>query len=440
MLRILIVTQDTVLSTIAQLPPLARRNINLMFTAGLLFWACMGSMLPTLAVYIKQGGATDGQVGWVMGAFAVGLLLSRPTLGKIADRRGRKIVVLIGISVAAIAPLLYIPVQHSPLLMSAVRIFHGLSIAAFTTGFSALVADLAPPQNRGEVIGHMSLANPIGMAIGPALGGFLQPQFGDARLFQTATALAIVSLMFALRVRPPAIAPGTSAPPSANSAPNAAPIGPDVSTWQMLRSDRLRIPSLTMLMVGLAFGLLSTYMPLYVQQLNLDMNAGWFYSMAAVASFSTRLFAGKASDRLGRGRFITLGLACYAVAMVLLWQARSVPWFLAAGFAEGLGGGVVMPVMVALVADRCAPHERGRVFSLCIGGFDLGIALAGPLLGSVAHDYGYATLFGLASMIMLTSIAMFTTLSSKDLIHSLRFALGPGRDLYALPKGTPVLD
>jgi MFS family permease len=415
------------LSTIAQLPPLVRRNITLMFAAGLLFWACMGSMLPTLAVYIKAGGATDGQVGWVMGAFAVGLLLSRPTLGKIADRRGRKIVVLLGISVAAIAPLLYIPVQNSPLLMAAVRIFHGLSIAAFTTGFSALVADLAPPQNRGEVIGHMSLANPIGMAIGPALGGFLQPLFGDARLFQTAAALALLSALFASQVSAPRIVPTVTADRASDRQGD--------STWAMLCSDRLRIPSLTMLMVGLAFGVLSTYMPLYVQQLQLDMNAGWFYSMAALASFSTRLFAGKASDRLGRGRFITLGLACYTVAMVLLWQARSVPWFLAAGFAEGLGGGVVMPVMVALVADRCAPHERGRVFSLCIGGFDLGIALAGPLLGSVAGHYGYGALFGLAALITLSSIVMFTTLSSKDLTHSLRFALGPGRDLYALPKG-----
>jgi MFS family permease len=421
------------LSTIAQLPPLVRRNITLMFAAGLLFWACMGSMLPTLAVYIKAGGATDGQVGWVMGAFAVGLLLSRPTLGKIADRRGRKIVVLLGISVAAIAPLLYIPVQNSPLLMAAVRIFHGLSIAAFTTGFSALVADLAPPQNRGEVIGHMSLANPIGMAIGPALGGFLQPLFGDARLFQTAAALALLSALFASQVSAPRIVPTISTDREITGAP--APDRQGDSTWAMLCSDRLRIPSLTMLMVGLAFGVLSTYMPLYVQQLQLDMNAGWFYSMAALASFSTRLFAGKASDRLGRGRFITLGLACYTVAMVLLWQARSVPWFLAAGFAEGLGGGVVMPVMVALVADRCAPHERGRVFSLCIGGFDLGIALAGPLLGSVAGHYGYGALFGLASLITLSSIVMFTTLSSKDLTHSLRFALGPGRDLYALPKG-----
>lgn len=52
------------------------------------------------------------------------------------------------------------------------RAFHGVSIAAFTTGYSALVVDLSPPKQKGELIGYMSLAVPIGMAIGPAMGIF----------------------------------------------------------------------------------------------------------------------------------------------------------------------------------------------------------------------------------------------------------------------------
>lgn len=54
------------------------------------------------------------------------------------------------------------------------RAFHGVSIAAFTTGYSALVVDLSPPKQKGELIGYMSLAVPIGMAIGPAMGGIFR--------------------------------------------------------------------------------------------------------------------------------------------------------------------------------------------------------------------------------------------------------------------------
>lgn len=83
------------------------------------------------------------QVGLVMGAFAIGLILSRPMLGKLADQRSRKLVVLIGMAVVAIAPLGYLFVDSIPLLL-VIRAFHGICIAAYTAGNSALIVDLSP--------------------------------------------------------------------------------------------------------------------------------------------------------------------------------------------------------------------------------------------------------------------------------------------------------
>jgi MFS family permease len=121
--------------------------------------------------------------------------------------------------------------------------------------------------------------------------------------------------------------------------------------------------------------------------------------------------------------------------MLLLWSARSTEVFLLAGFLEGAGIGIFLPLMIALVADRSEAHERGRVFSLCVGGFDLGIAIAGPALGLLAEQMGYRGLFGLSSGLALLSMIFFATQSSKTLAHSLRFAFGEGRDFYALPRG-----
>jgi MFS family permease len=410
------------LSVLAKLPVDDRRNLTYMFLGGLLFWACMGSMLPVTSLYLKHTGANNQQIGWIMGSFAVGLLAFRPRMGQLADRRSRKTVMLIGAGVAAIAPLCY-PLTYNPALLVAIRIFHGLSIAAYTTGNSALVADLSPPENRGEVIGYMSLANPIGMAIGPALGGFLQPTWGD-RVFYLGTGLALMSFLLCLPIR-------VGRPPR-------KPAGfehlPELNLWQTVRSDRLFVPTLNMLSVGLAFGILSTFVPLFIRDLSLDVNVGLFYTMAAISSFGSRFVVGKASDRFGRGRFITLGLGCYCVAMVLLWQAHSSAEFLFAGFVEGLGGGIFMPLTIALVSDRCYPHERGQILGLCISGFDLGIAVSGVLLGGLADKMGYRMLFGVAAVITLVGIGIFVTRSSKDLRHSLGFAFGSSPDLYALPK------
>ncbi|MBD2073464.1 MFS transporter [Phormidium sp. FACHB-592] len=404
------------------LEPATRRNLLLLFAVGLLFWASLAALLPTLPLYIRDVGGTKSQIGVVMGAFAVGLLLFRPWLGQLADRRGRQVVLLIGLVAAAIAPLGYLVTQSMPLLI-AVRAFHGLSIAAFTTAYSTLVVDLSPPSNRGEVIGYMSLVNPVGVAIGPAIGGFLQEWAGYTPLFLLSTGLGVVGFVGALWIQAPV--------------PVAQPIASTSKTtlWRLLWSPRLRTPTLTLMLAGMAFGVLSTFVPLFIQEAGVNLNAGLFYTAAAVASFSVRLLTGRASDRHGRGRFITLGLLLYAVTMLLLWSARSTDVFLLAGLLEGAGIGIFLPLMIALVADRSEAHERGRVFSLCVGGFDLGIAIAGPTLGLFAEQIGYRGLFGLSSGLVFLSVIVFVTQSSKTLSQSLRFAFGEGRDFYALPHG-----
>jgi len=409
------------LKVFSALEPATRRNLLVLFAIGLLFWASLAALLPTLPLYIRDVGGTKSQIGVVMGAFAVGLLLFRPWLGQLADRRGRKVVLLIGLAAAAIAPLGYLATQSLPLLI-AIRAFHGLSIAAFTTAYSTLVVDLSPPSNRGEVIGYMSLVNPVGVAIGPAIGGFLQEWAGYTPLFLLSAGLGVVGFVGALWIQAPV--------------PAAQPIGGTSKTtlWRLLLSPRLRTPTLTLMLAGMAFGVLSTFVPLFIQEAGVNLNAGLFYTAAAVASFSVRLLTGRASDRYGRGRFITLGLLLYAVTMLLLWSARSTGVFLLAGLLEGAGIGIFLPLMIALVADRSEAHERGRVFSLCVGGFDLGIAIAAPALGLFAEQIGYRGLFGLSSGLVFLSIIVFATQSSKTLTHSLRFAFGEGRDFYALPR------
>jgi len=177
-------------------------DIAILFASGLLFWMSMSSLLPTLPAYIEDMGAAPKQVALVMSFFAIGLLGSRVWLGQLADESlnlclqkspfpktinqfnfnlgksifgslvyypSRKVIILIGATVAAIAPMCYLLFNEIHQLM-AIRAFHGISIAAFTTGYSALVVDISPPKQKGELIGYMSLVIPLGMAVGPAVG------------------------------------------------------------------------------------------------------------------------------------------------------------------------------------------------------------------------------------------------------------------------------
>ncbi len=399
-----------------------RHSLLILFVAGLVFWSSLASMLPTLAPYIEDLGGSKQEVGIVMGSFAIGLLLSRPKLGYLADYNSRKLVLIIGTSVAAIAPLGYLVVHSIPLLI-ALRIFHGVSIAAFTTGFMALVTDLSPVDKRGELIGYMSLTTPIGMAVGPAVGGFLQAEAGYTPLFLVAGGLGLLATICAIQVkeaqRVQVLHEGRS-----QSSPKA--IG------QLLVSTRLRIPTLVLLLIGFGFGAITTFMALFIRATGVDLNPGWFFTAAAMSSFMVRFVTGKASDRYGRGLFITGSLIIYAVSMWMISQAQSPQVFLLAGFLEGAGSGTLLPMLIALISDRSLPNERGQVFAISISGMDLGIAIAGPILGSFFDQLGYSGSFLLAALLMLVAVIIFITQSSKDLSHSWRFATGRERDIYAV--------
>ena len=428
----------------ATFSPTLRFNLLALFAAGLCFWAGLSILLPVLPLYIESLGANSQQIGLVMGSFAIGLLTFRPSLSKMADLQGRKRVLLIGMSAIVGAPIGYVVVQAMPplplegvlwgqtwcvdlaiLLMMALRALHGISIAAFATAYSALVVDISPPQKRGELIGYMSLVNPLGLALGPALGGYLEEWFGFLLVFLAAIGLGIVGLLCASQVK---------------EARRSAHLQADPATplthlfWRLLWTPRIRIPALILLLVGLAFGTLSTFVPLYIRQIGIDLNVGLIYTAAAISSFGIRLVTGRASDRHGRGRFITFSLVFYMLAMWMLWSAHSAPMFLLAGLLQGAGSGTLIPMVAALIADRSQPNERGRLFGLCMVGFDVGIALAGPVLGLMADEIGYRAIFGLSGIVVCLGVLIFVTASSKDVPHSLRFALSRGRDVYALEQ------
>ena len=405
------------------LKPQIKRNLIFLFTSGLLFWTGITIMLPVLPAYIQDIGATTQQVGLVMGCFAIGLLCSRTWLGQLADRRGRKIVLLIGTMVAATAPLGYIFIQSIGGL-AGIRGFHGISIAAFTIGYSALVVDYAPREYRGTLIGYMNLAVPIGMGIGPALGGYLASSTNYQTIFVVSAFCGFVALILSSQLR--------------------EYMGKDIHLdsklldkpvrgfKELISNSALVIPGVVLFLIGLVYGSLIAFLPLYVRELDLAINVGLFYTVVAIASFTIRIFIGKISDNHGRGILITCSIICYIVSMILLARADSAVTLLLAGIVQGSGAGILLPTVVALISDRSYHNERGKVFALCLGGFDVGMALAGPVLGFFETYVSYRGVYSIAAVLATIALVVFLTRCNKDVAHSIGFALGREKDAFAI--------
>ncbi|MGP0129190.1 MAG: MFS transporter [cyanobacterium endosymbiont of Rhopalodia musculus] len=413
----------TILNTFRSLDQDKRRNFSLLFSTNLLFWTSLTSLLPTLPIYIEDIGGTTTQIGLVMGSFAIGLIGSRTGLGYLADGYSRKSVVRIGMLVATLAPIGYLLVESVWPLM-AIRTFHGVSLAAFTTGYSTLVIDLSPIKQRGQLIGYMNLGAPIGMAIGPAMGTFLKESQGYQSFFLTTAGIGFWGYLLVSQIR--------EKPRHCDiNVDSTISYVPPRNFKQLLSSPSILVPALILLLIGLVFGTLLAFLPLFLRETALGLSAGLFYTTVAIASFIMRLVSGQASDRYGRGLFITVSLVCYVISMGLLTQAHSARDLLLGAIFEGMGGGMLIPMMISLISDRSSPSERGRVYSVCMGGFDLGLAIAGPILGILGQMISYRSMFALSGSLASIAIILFMSQSNKSFKHSLRFALGQEKDLYS---------
>ena len=438
-------------------------NLLNLFLCALFFWISITILLPTLPIYFEDMGATPQQVGFIMGCFAIGLLCSRVFLGKLADEGlksflknsrvndrianflltigkktigqlinypSRKVVMLIGTIVATIAPIGYLLLNSIPELMI-IRAFHGISIAAFTTGYSALVVDLSPPKQKGELIGYMSLAIPVGMAIGPTIGGFTVEYASYSFLFLICIACGITAFILAANIKELESAKQKEAV-LLNLDNSAIKANRSRSFKELIFNLSFAIPAIVLLLIGCLFGVLITFLPLYIRQMGLDFNVGLFYAVAAISSFTVRLLSGKASDKYGRGLFICGSILCYAISMILLSIANSSNILFLAAVIEGMGAGILVPITLALISDRCIATERGKAFAVCISGFDVGVALGGPVIGSLVLDLGYRYLFFITAMMAILALIVFLIFSNKDVANSWRFGLGNAPDLYAV--------
>ena len=168
-----------------------------------------------------------------------------------------------------------------------------------------------------------------------------------------------------------------------------------------------------------------------LEETEFGFSAGWFFTTAAIASFSSRMFSGSISDRYGRGPLITISLLCYFVSVIFLTQATGGQQVLIAAIFEGIGAGTLLPTIIALISDRSSGYERGRVYSVCLGGFDIGNALAGPLVGSLGSSLNYQTIFTISSSFAFIGFLLFISQYNASFKKSLSFALGKEKDLYA---------
>src|SRR5437868_15376065 len=153
-------------------------------------------IIPLMPFYAREMGGGALIVAILMGAFTAAQLISAPWWGRCSDRYGRRPALLVGLTAAGIAYVVF-AFANSIWLLLISRLVQGAG--GGTVGvIQAYVADSVEPANRAKALGWLSAATNVGVAIGPALGSAAL-KFGSRGPGVAAAALCAINIFFAWR-------------------------------------------------------------------------------------------------------------------------------------------------------------------------------------------------------------------------------------------------
>lgn len=358
-------------------------GIFLVTNLGLL---AVGATLPVIPRFVSEElGGTDLEVAIVTGAFALTGIVCRPLAGAAADRRGRRVTVIVGALLAAIAgALLFLPASIPGLIVA--RLVLGTGEGTVFTAGSAWVVDMAPEERRGRMIGFYGLAIWTGLALGPPVGEVLLRIGGYNLVWAFAAAAPAAAALIASRL-PEAVTPGGS-----------ESRGP-------LISREAAGPGATFSLGVWGFAAVSAFIVLSLDERGIGHGAEVF-SVFAATVVATRIIGGGLPDRIGAARCALGAALVESAGLLLLGVAQSLPVAIAGAMAMGAAFSLLFPALSLLAVNRVAPERRGAAMGTFTASFDLGMLVGSAVVGAAAAAGGYEAAFYVAAGAALACAAL----------------------------------
>ncbi|HEY7990785.1 MAG TPA: MFS transporter [Stellaceae bacterium] len=358
----------------------------------------MPLFLPELGVHAPA--AIDLWTGILNGTTPLVAAFVSPLWGRLADRRGRKLMLMrSGIAIVVFTALMGISTNIWEFL--AFRVLLG-AFAGFSASAITLVASQVPEQKLGFALGWLSTGQLVGGLAGPIVGGLTADIAGSYRVpFFLTAGIAAVSVMLAK-----VLVQENFTPPKLGEGRNSV-----VAGMRMLVGSAGVLPLFAVLLLA-QFGVrtVQPVITLYVQELvgnaaNLATLSGLAFSMTGLADIIASPFLGKRSDILGYRRVLVISL-CGAALFSLPQAFATNYWvFVAERFGVGLFIGGILPTANALVGRMVASSDRGLLYGLTATATFLGNSL-GPVTGGVV-----AASFGLRWVFLVTAGALLANLA-----------------------------
>jgi len=373
-----------------------KRNLIVCVFGSFTTIVAMTLLLPFLPLYVEQLGVQDHAAivqwsGIAYGATFFSAALTAPLWGRLADRYGRKLM-LIRASLGMAVAMSLLGMAHSIWQLVALRLLAGL-LGGYASGSTVLVASQTPKARSGWALGVLSAGIMAGNLVGPLIGGLLPPLIGIRNTFLMAGGVIFVTFLattFLIREEARSLkARARKAGGGWAQIPDKQPIVAMLATGLLLMFANMSIEPI-----------ITVYVAQLVDPARVTFVAGLVMSAAALGSILSASYLGKLADRVGHWRII---IACLFVAAALLIPQAFVTssWqLIVLRFLMGLALGGLLPCIASVIRHNVPETIVGGIL-----GYSVSAQYAGQVLGPLGGGFVGGHI-GMRSVFLGTAVLM----------------------------------
>lgn len=377
-----------------------RRNLYVLWFGTFMNGVANSMIVPFIPLYITELGffstkQTTFLSGIVFSSTFLAMALISPFWGKLADRKGRKLMLLRSAFSMSIVICAMGFVSNVYQLL-ALRILLGL-LAGFKSNAIALMASTAPKEHGGQVLGTLETGSVAGILIGPILGGTIAHFFGfRMTFFCTGTILFIVFLLALTMIKE-----------------NFTPVPKEKlksnlkDFFYQLQNPKIIFGMLlTTMIIQITNNSINPVLSLYVKEIlgssnNISLYSGIIAALPGISTLIAAPYFGKLGDIYGTQKILMGGLLLSICIFIPMAYVQNL-WLL--GFLRimiGISDAALVPSIQAILMKNTPQTVTGRIFSYNQTAQSTG-NVVGPLIGStISGMLGFSAVFFATSFFAL---------------------------------------
>ncbi len=333
----------------------------------------VGLIVPLLPLYASDMGASGLELGMIFAGYGIANSVLTPIMGRLSDRRGRKLFLITGLLFYSIISLGYVWAANVSQL-TLVRVIQGAAGAMIIPIALAYIGDLSPEGEEGKWMGYANAAFFSGFGIGPLLGGALAERFGMNASFYAMGGLCLLAFLVVVLFLPEIRQRKTGEKSR-------------LSFKDMSASPMVRGLFSFRLVQAIGRGGIMTFLPIFAAtRIGLGPTLiGTLLTVNFLPMIALLALGGRLADKFNRKALVIIGNLTYLITVALIPLATTFWQQVWLGFPRAIAGAISMPAATALTVEEGRKFGMGSTISILMMAMSIGMAI-GPYLSGVIAD------------------------------------------------------